>query len=78
MRSGFVTHRAVLDVATGDVENVSAHLTEAPAALTERWWFWVGLASVVAGVATATYLLTRPDPEAPPYDGGSLDWVVGE
>jgi hypothetical protein len=42
----------------------------------ETWWFWTATAAVVAGGVTATYFLTRPDPEPPPYDGGTLDWVA--
>jgi hypothetical protein len=32
---------------------------------------------LAAGAAVATWALTRPEPQPPPYDGGSLDWVVG-
>jgi hypothetical protein len=31
---------------------------------------------VVAGVTTATYLLTRPDSERPPVNAGGLGWAV--
>ncbi|HTA20199.1 MAG TPA: hypothetical protein VK989_12960, partial [Polyangia bacterium] len=38
-----------------------------------RWWFWTGVAAVVAGGAVATYVLTRPETRTP----GSLDPIDG-
>ncbi len=74
----FVPHRTVLDVASGDTARVEADLEEEPTPIYARWWFWTGIAAVVAGAVIATWALTRPEPEPPPYDGGNLDWVVGQ
>ena len=73
----YVPHRAVLNVESGDTARVRAYLSEAPAPITTKWWFWTGIVAAVAGAAVATWALTRPEPEPPPYDGGNLDWVVG-
>ncbi|HZH04848.1 MAG TPA: tetratricopeptide repeat protein [Myxococcaceae bacterium] len=32
--------------------------------ITQRWWFWTGVAVVAAGAATAVYLSTAPSPSA--------------
>ncbi|MCB9583840.1 MAG: PEGA domain-containing protein [Polyangiaceae bacterium] len=63
LRSGEqVTLRAVLDPET--------------VALSERWWFWAGIGVLAVGIGVTTYALTRPDPERPPLNGGSLGWTV--
>lgn len=33
--------------------------------ITHRWWFWTGIAVVVAGGAVAAFVLTRPDAVVP-------------
>jgi len=38
-----------------------------------RWWFWTGVAVVVAGGVAGAYVLTRPETRTP----GSLDPIVG-
>jgi hypothetical protein len=43
--------------------------TEEPAqstSITHRWWFWTGIAVVVAGGAVAAFVLTRPGAVVPP------------
>jgi hypothetical protein len=61
----------------------SAVLVTTPAPLAQpahrpvwkRWWFWTGVAAVVAGGAVAAYVLTRPTTQTPgslaPIDGRS-------
>ncbi len=39
----------------------------------KRWWFWTGVAAVVAGGVVATYVLTRTTTQTP----GSLDPIDG-
>jgi len=56
----------------------SAVLVTSPAApasrhVWKRWWFWTGVAVIVAGGVAATYLLTRPETRTP----GSLDPING-
>jgi tetratricopeptide (TPR) repeat protein len=41
--------------------------------LWRRWWFWTGVAAVVAGGAVAAFLLTRPETRTP----GSLQPIDG-
>ena len=73
----YVPHRAIFRVASGETSRVRAYLSEEPEAISSQWWFWTGIVAVVAGAAVATYALTRPEPEPPPYEGGTLDWVIG-
>lgn len=74
---GYVTHRATLNLSPGGTSRVQADLDLQPVPLTARWWFWTGIGIVVVGAAVATYFVTRPEPEPPPYQDGSLDWVIG-
>jgi hypothetical protein len=76
-RDDYLPHRTILDVQSGDTSRVEADLAEEATPLYARWWFWGGVAVLVAGAVIATWALTRPEPAAPPYDGGNLDWVVG-
>jgi len=73
---GYVTHRSLLNLAAGGSARVTADLTRAPVPLLKRWWFWTAVGAVVAGVAVGTWAATRPGPATPPYDRGSLDWLV--
>ena len=65
--------------AAGEDVSLRAKLPpEKPSVLT-RWWFWGGLAAVVAGATVATYYGTRTDPpapERPALSGGGLGWTV--
>lgn len=75
-RSGFEPYEATVQVKPGEESALRATLVEEQFQLTEHWWFWAGAAAVIAGGAIATYYLTRPDPEAPPYESGSTGWLV--
>jgi hypothetical protein len=75
-KEGYASHRAVVDLAPGQEVAVRAPLVAETTSVFETWWFWTAAGVVVAGGVTATYFLTRPEPEPPPYDGGSIDWVV--
>lgn len=76
VRAGFVTYRGRITARPGESFDLQAHLPEQPIALTQRWWFWTGVAAVVTGAALTTYFLTRPAPTRPAADAGSLDWVA--
>jgi hypothetical protein len=41
-----------------------------------RWWFWVTLGGAIASTVVTTYAVTRPEPERPALDGGSLGWTI--
>ena len=56
--------------------SLSASLVEEKPSLLSHWWFWAAAGVVVAAATTTTYLLTRPDPERPAANGGSLGWVL--
>ena len=74
--SGHVPHRADLNLVPGGVARVTADLSPEPESIAEAWWFWTLIVAGLAGAAVATYFAVRPEPEPPPYDGGSLGWVV--
>jgi hypothetical protein len=76
VRKGFVTYDTTMVLAAGQRANVQARLAPEEQLITKKWWFWGGAAVIVAGGITATYLLTRPDPQPPDYRRGSLDWVA--
>jgi hypothetical protein len=57
----------------GEEANLLATLAVEKMQIYKKWWFWTGIAAVVAVGATLTYVLTRPPP---PYDGGNTNWVV--
>lgn len=75
-KGGFLPFETNTTADPGQTVNIPAALREDKPALTQRWWFWAGAAVIVAGATTATYLLTRPDPERPPVNGGGLGWAV--
>jgi hypothetical protein len=75
-KPGFVTYETRISLKAGEHANLRANLPQLEPALTERWWFWTIAGVVVTGAAVTTYALTRPEPERPAPDGGSLGWVV--
>jgi hypothetical protein len=72
----YETYKAALDLAPGQRADLTARLNPRTEPLTSKWWFWTGAAAVVAGGVVATYFLTRPAPQPPPYDAGSANWLV--
>lgn len=74
---GHIPHRSRLNLSAGDVARVRAELEPETPSIATRWWFWTALGAAAAAIAGTTYLLVRPEPDPQPYDGGSLDWVVG-
>jgi len=75
-KDGFIDYESDVSVKAGEQLDLSASLVVDEPSVFSRWWFWTGAVTVVAGGAVLTYALTRPDPEPPPYDGGSSGWVV--
>jgi hypothetical protein len=75
-KDGFDPYETRVEVQAGERSALSAVLTEESTPITKKWWFWTGAAGVVAAGVLTTFLLTRPEPEPPPYDGGSTGWVV--
>ena len=75
-KSGYDDSETVLTVSAGEESNFKARLSEEQVPVTKRWWFWAGAGAVLVGGVVLTYALTRPDPEVPPYEGGSTGWVA--
>jgi len=71
---GHVPHRATLRLEPGGSAAVAADLAVRGAEVYEEWWFWTIIVGAVAGAAVGTYFAVRPEP---PFDGGSIGWVVG-
>jgi hypothetical protein len=72
----YETYKAALDLSPGQRADMTARLNPYTEPLTKKWWFWTGVAVVVAGGAVVTYFVTRPAPQPPPYDAGSANWLV--
>lgn len=75
-KDGYVTYATTVRTDPGARADLRARLAVETVSVTKRWWFWTGAAAVVGGGVAATYLLTRPEREPPPYDGGRLGWVA--
>ncbi|RLB61558.1 MAG: PEGA domain-containing protein [Deltaproteobacteria bacterium] len=76
VKNDFETYTAELDLEAGQRSSLTAKLIPYEEPIIEKWWFWTSIGAVVAGGVVLTYVLTRPEPEPPPYDGGSAGWVV--
>lgn len=75
-KDGFVPHAMVVDVFAGQDPKLDANLVPETTPITKRWWFWTGLAAVVAGGVAITYAATRPDPVPPDFQRGNTGWLV--
>ena len=75
-KDGYVPHDILLKVAPGETSTLDAALVPEKIPITKRWWFWAGVGVLVAGAATVTYFVTRPDPTRPELSGGGLGWTV--
>jgi hypothetical protein len=74
----FLPHRSVINLVPGAPVRVTADLSREPTSLLRQWWFWSAIGAVVTGAAVTTYVLVGPPSQPPPYEGGSLMWVVGQ
>jgi hypothetical protein len=75
-KDGFVPYDSQVRAAPGQDVNLPVNLTEEKTPITKRWWFWTGVVAVVAGGVAITYAATREPSPAPPYNGGSTNWVA--
>ena len=73
---GFSTYETQVSLRAGEATRLSAALGPLTPSIFSRWWFWTAAGVVVAGAATATYALTRPEPPRPDVGGGTLGWSV--
>jgi hypothetical protein len=75
-RDDFVTYETQVAVKAGEESSLRATLEPRVTPLTKKWWFWTIAGVVVTSAAVTTYALTRPDPQAPPYNRGSRDLLI--
>ena len=75
-KRGFVAYEGRVLARPGDEASLRAQLVGEKPSLVERWWFWAGAGTIVAGAAVTTYFLARPEPERPPLSGGGLGWTL--
>jgi hypothetical protein len=73
---GYVPYEGSLTVKPGQAAALKADLTPEKPSVFSRWWFWTATGLIVAGAATATYLLVRPEPRRAAVSGGSVGWTV--
>ena len=75
-KPGYVPYETRVNAKPGDDVNIVGKMRVEEPSLLERWWFWAIAGTVIAGATVGTYYATRPDPERPPPNGGTLGWVV--
>lgn len=75
-KPNFVTYETDVSVKPGETANIRGRLPEVQPAITSKWWFWASAGVLVTGAALGTYAATRPEPQRPPPDGGTLGWVI--
>lgn len=73
---GFVPYEVDAALEPGQKTELRAKLEPEKPTVFSRWWFWTAAAVVVVGAAVTTYVVTRPEPERPPVDGGGLGWAA--
>lgn len=73
---GFVSYETDASLQAGQSTDLRASLKAESPSIFSRWWFWTAAGVLVAGAVTTTYLVTRPEPERPPLDGGGLGWTA--
>jgi hypothetical protein len=73
---GYEPYESRFTLRPGQAVPVDAQLAAEKVPLTRRWWFWTGVAALVAGATIGTYFIVRPEPERPPIQGGGLGWVA--
>ena len=70
--AGYSEERIPMTLALGDRRDVDLELRKTPG-VTSKWWFWTGIAVVVAGgVATAVALTTEKEPQSGTFEPGKV------
>jgi hypothetical protein len=72
----FESYKVDVNLKAGEPFDGNVELVPYTPPLYTRWWFWTSGIATAGAIAVVTYFVTRPEPEPPPYDGGSTDWVA--
>lgn len=72
----YIAYKTDVVLRGGEATSLRASLADKPNPITKRWWFWGAAATVVGIAIAATIIATRPAPQRPAIDGGSLGWPV--
>lgn len=75
-KKGYDPFEASVSVRAGELSAQRVTLRPESRPITKTWWFWTAAAAVVVGGVVTTYVLTRPDPEPPPYERGNTGWLA--
>ncbi len=75
-KEGFVPYEGSVSVKAGEESKLNAVLKKKSFNVAEKWWFWTSIVAAAGTVAVVTYFVVRPEPDPPPYNGGSTGWVV--
>lgn len=75
-KKGYDPFEASVSVRAGELSAQKVTLRPESRPITKTWWFWTAAAAVVVGGVVTTYVLTRPDPEPPPYERGNTGWLA--
>ncbi len=75
-REGYLPYHAQVTAQPGEVIELEARLAPRRPGIAEEWWFWTAIGVGLVGAAVTTYVVTRPEPERPPLDGGGLGWTL--
>jgi hypothetical protein len=75
-KAGYDPFEASVNVRAGELSAQRATLRPESRPITKTWWFWTAAAAVVVGGVVTTYVLTRPEPEPPPYERGNTGWLA--
>jgi hypothetical protein len=75
-KPGYDPFEASVNVRAGELSAQRATLRPESRPITKTWWFWTAAAAVVVGGVVTTYVLTRPEPEPPPYERGNTGWLA--
>jgi hypothetical protein len=75
-KEGYVPYETSITVKAGEEAKINAVLAEESLNVAEQWWFWTSIGAGLTTAALVTYFVVRPEPDPPPYNGGSTGWVV--
>jgi tetratricopeptide (TPR) repeat protein len=75
-KEAFEPYSAELQLEAGQRTELTAEMLPYEQPLHEKWWFWTAIGGAVTAGVVLTVVLTRPEPEPPPYQTGNTGWLV--